>query len=61
VLETCPVSYVTAESEALVEEFFVRRRFGLAKAPVGGGYEELPARTVEAFLILERELRNEQQ
>ena len=28
VLFTCPKSYVTSESETLVEEFFVRRRMG---------------------------------
>jgi hypothetical protein len=54
-IATCPVSYVTAESETLVEEFFVRRRLGTA------GYEDLTARQVEAFVILEREMGNEQQ
>jgi len=51
---TCPKSYITAESEALVEEFLVRRRLG------GLRFEELSARQVEAFLILEKELSDEQ-
>jgi hypothetical protein len=54
VLTTCPRSYITAESEAMVEEFLVRRRFG------GLRFEELSARQVEAFLILDKELSDEQ-
>jgi hypothetical protein len=46
----CPRSYVTAESDGLVEEFFVRRRLGARE------FEELSARQVEAFLILEGEM-----
>lgn len=49
-VSTCPKSYVTAESEALLEEFFVRKRLG------GIRPEELDARRTEAFLILEGEL-----
>jgi hypothetical protein len=52
-LETCPVSYISAESLGMVEEFLVRRR--LRTMP----YEGLTSRQVEAFLILERELANE--
>ncbi len=52
-LFTCPKSYVTAESEALVEEFFVRRRVGAMNMP------ELSARQVEAFAILEKALNSE--
>jgi hypothetical protein len=51
---TCPKSYITAESEGLVEEFLVRRRLG------GVRFEELSARQVEAFLILDKELRDGQ-
>jgi hypothetical protein len=40
---------VTAESLGLVEEFLVRRRLG------GLDFDELSARQVEAFLILEGE------
>lgn len=49
-LETCPTGYITAESQTLLEEFFVRRR--LSAADLG----EPTARQVEAFVILEREL-----
>ena len=50
---TCPRSYVTAESVGLIEEFLVRRQLG------GAACEEMPARKVEAFLVLERELARE--
>jgi hypothetical protein len=53
VLFTCPKSYVTAESETLVEEFFVRRRMGAID------FSELSARQVEAFAILENALTSE--
>jgi hypothetical protein len=52
-LDTCPKSYVTAESEAMVEEFLVRRRLG------GIQIAELSARQVEAYLILEQALVSE--
>jgi len=52
-IETCPKSYITAESAGLVEEFLVRRRLG------GMRFEELTARQVEAFLILEKALARE--
>ena len=49
----CPVSLVTAESWALVEEFFVWRR-------LGGRFDvwSAPARRVDAYGVLERELRS---
>jgi DNA replicative helicase MCM subunit Mcm2 (Cdc46/Mcm family) len=53
VLDTCPKPYITAESQSLIEEFFVRRRL---RAFDG---EELSARQVEAFVILEKELAAE--
>ena len=53
VVKTCPRSYITAESLALVEEFFVRRRLGMRGSP------ELAARQVDAFVILEKELAAE--
>lgn len=53
-LDTCPKSYVSAESEALVEEFRAWQRLG------GLRLAELSARQVEAFVILS-DLRNEQQ
>lgn len=49
----CPKSYVTAESVGLIEEFLVRRQLG------GAGCEQLSARKVEAFIVLERELGKE--
>ena len=52
-LTQCPKSVITAESEALVEEFFVRRRLG------GTTFAELSARQVEAFVILESALTEE--
>jgi hypothetical protein len=48
---TCPKSFVTAQSLTWVEEYLVRRRLGQR------GIDGLGAREVEAFLILEHELR----
>jgi hypothetical protein len=53
VLDRCPKPYITAESQSLIEEFFVRRRL---RAFDG---EELSARQTEAFVILEKELAAE--
>ena len=53
VLGCCPNSFITTESELLVEEYFVRKRLG------GLDFEELSARQVEAFVILERALGEE--
>ena len=50
---TCPKSYVTAESETLLEEFFVRKRLG------GIDVNTLSARQVEAFAILEKAVEAE--
>jgi hypothetical protein len=44
---------ITAESQTTVEEFFIRRRLGLMNE------EQLTARQVEAFAILEKELAAE--
>lgn len=52
-LFTCPTSYITSDSETLVEEFFVRRRMGAID------FSELSARQVEAFAILENALTAE--
>ncbi len=52
-LGTCPRSYITAESEALVEEFGARRQLG------GYRVAELSARQAEAFLLLEQTLAAE--
>ena len=52
-IESCPKSYITAESEELLEDFLVRRRLG------GMTFDELSARQVEGFLILEQALAAE--
>lgn len=52
--EECPKSFVTGESLALVEEFFVRRRLGIADSI------EMEARKVDAFLILRDEMEREE-
>ncbi len=49
-LKTCPKPYITAESQTLVEDFFVRRCLR------GMDFAELSARQVEAFVILEKAL-----
>ena len=50
---TCPVSYITAESIALLEQFHAWKLFGSANPYC------LPARLVEAICILESEHRSE--
>jgi hypothetical protein len=52
-LFTCPKSYITSDSETLVEEFFIRRRLGAID------FSELSAKQVEAFAILEKALTAE--
>jgi hypothetical protein len=52
--EECPRSYVTGESLALVEEFFVRRRLGIPESL------ETDARKVDGFLILRDEMEREE-
>ena len=49
----CPVSYVSAASVGWMEEFQAWKLFG------GVDPYSLPARTVEAFFVLENELRAE--
>lgn len=46
---TCPKSLITAQSQAWVEEFLVRRKLGQRWSV------EMRARDVEAFLILQQE------
>ena len=43
-LTTCPKSYITAESDALIEEFLFRRRLGFDG--------ELTGRQADAFAVL---------
>jgi hypothetical protein len=52
-VDSCPKSYVTGDSQARLEEFLVLRRIG------GLRPEELSARQVEAFAILENEMTRE--
>ena len=52
-LGTCPRSFITGESQTTVEEFFIRRRLNLMNE------EQLTARQIEAFAILEKELTAE--
>lgn len=52
-LATCPTSYITSESVALLEEFHAWKLLG------AGSVYDLPARIVEAIFILENELRAE--
>ncbi len=49
-LERCPKSYISAESEAFVEEFLVWRRMGGARP------WEMTARQVDAFVVLTKAL-----
>jgi len=51
--ECCPTSYVTADSAIYIQEFNAWKLFG------GSGVYSLPARTVDAFIVLEHELRSE--
>lgn len=51
--DVCPVSYVTAESRSLLEEFHLWKVFGCADV------YQLPARLVETIVILEKEFRTE--
>lgn len=52
-LATCPTSYVTPESLALLEEYNAWKLVG------AGNVFDLPARLVHAIFILEKELRTE--
>jgi len=52
--EICPVSYITAQSLAWMEQYAVWK---MLRAPVI--IEDLPARMVEAFCVLEAEMAKE--
>jgi hypothetical protein len=52
-LATCPTSYISSESIALLEEFHAWKLLG------AGSVYDLPARLVEAIFVLESELRAE--
>ena len=55
----CPRSYITADSDTLLEEYFVRRRLS------GMDLARLTARQADAFLVIEEavaaEMRDAQQ
>jgi hypothetical protein len=53
-LDECPKPYITSESQALLEDFLVRRR-------LRGFDSDLDARQVEAFVILEEQLATERE
>jgi hypothetical protein len=50
---SCPVSYVTAESRTLIEEFYGWKLLGVSS------YDHIPARVAEAIFILEDQLSTE--
>ena len=52
-ITSCPVSYITAESISMLEEFYAWKLFGCRDM------YELQARAAEAFYLLEMELRSE--
>jgi hypothetical protein len=52
--EECPKSFITGDSLALVEEFAARRRLSIPDSL------DIDARKIDAFLILQREMENEQ-
>lgn len=50
---SCPISYITPESQGLIEQFHIWKLFGTRDVYL------LPARVVEAIFILEKELKAE--
>ena len=52
-VSSCPTSYITPESIAMIEEFHVWKLFGVSDV------NRMPARLVEAIFVLENELRSE--
>ena len=53
VLTSCPTAYVSPESWRLLEQFYAWKLLG------GVLIEALPARSADAFYLLERELARE--
>ena len=51
-LEECPVSFVSGESHALLDDFVAHIALG-----VTGSIQSWPARRVDAFALLHRELQ----
>ena len=54
-IATCPKSYISAESLGWLEEFAIRHTIRVQPGELAG----LPARTVDALCILEKELAAE--
>jgi len=52
-ITSCPTSYVTSESMALLEEFYAWKLLG------SEGLYNVPARVVDGIFVLESELRAE--
>jgi hypothetical protein len=52
-IASCPTSYVTGDSIAFLEQFYAWKLFGYTDPNL------LPARTVDAFCVLEKELAEE--
>jgi hypothetical protein len=50
---SCPISYIAPESIALLEEYHAWKLFGTTD------FNRLPARLVQAIIVLENELRME--
>lgn len=53
ILTSCPTSYISAESWRLLEQFYGWKLLG------GVALDALPARSADAFYLLERELAKE--
>lgn len=53
--QTCPKSLISGQSRTWLEEYSVWKMFG------HGDLWSMPARTVEAFCLLERELMREKE
>lgn len=51
-MSECPKSYITAESMSLLDAYSAWRL-------TGGRFDEAPAKQVDAFVVLERELQRE--
>jgi hypothetical protein len=52
-VSTCPTSYISGGSLALIEEYGAWKAFG------HGDYRHLPARLVDAVCVLEKEMAGE--
>ena len=53
-VDECPKSFITGQSLSMLEEFFVSRALGIPPSVA------LPARTVDAFLVLREQVDREE-